>query len=166
VLRDPQGRPAAPRARGVPRLGCRCAARPEPGDALRDPRDPAGDGLQGCGRGAGQAQSAGQLELRAGLALHPRARRALQRAALARLRLDRLRALHASRPSRRARARRPLVVGGGDPARVRPARRPEQHRGRRYFAGPGPGPLSRARATRPSLGFASLRAFQRREPRR
>ena len=49
-------------------------------------------------------------------------RRAVQRAARARLRLDRLRAVHARRAPGRARARRPLVVGRRDDEGVRPAR--------------------------------------------
>ncbi len=55
--------------------------------------------------------------------LHPRAERALQPAARARVRLDRLRAVHPRRPSGRTRTRRPLVVGRVHQARVRPSHR-------------------------------------------
>ena len=72
---------------------------------------------------AGEVQSARELDVAAGVGLHPRERCAVQRAARARLHLDRLRALHARRPPRRARARRPLVVGRRDDEGVRPARR-------------------------------------------
>ena len=54
-----------------------------------------------------------------------RQQRAGEPAACARLRLDRLRALHACHPARRASARRPLVVGERGEEGVRPAHEPE-----------------------------------------
>ena len=64
-----------------------------------------------------------RVDVRANVAIHPRKRRSLQPAPRARLRLDRLRAVHARRLAGRARARRPLVVGRVHQARVRPPHR-------------------------------------------
>ena len=59
---------------------------------------------------------AGRLEL------HPRQRRAVQRAARPGLPVDRLRTLHARRAAGRGRPRRPLVVGEPGVEGMRPAR--------------------------------------------
>ena len=60
----------------------------------------------------GQAQPAGRLGRGAGLGLHPRPRRPLQRALRPGVHEHRLRPLHPRRRPRRRRPRRPLVVGG------------------------------------------------------
>ena len=68
-----------------------------------------------------QIQPLGELELGAGVAVHPRQQRALQRVAPAGLCQHRLRTLHPSDPAQPARAGRSLVVGRGDQKRVRSA---------------------------------------------
>jgi hypothetical protein len=72
---------------------------------------------------AHQAEPGRAVDLGAGLAVHPREQHPVQRAPRARLHLDRMRAVHPRHAPRRARARRPLVVGRHDEARVRPAHR-------------------------------------------
>ncbi len=75
-----------------------------------------------------QIQSARGVDVGRRLGLHPRERRPLQPAARRGIHEHRLRAVHASGRSSRARTQRALVVGGCGRQRVRPAR-PECARG-------------------------------------
>ena len=98
LLRDPQGRPPQPRARGHGRVDLRPAARPV---AVAREHAQAGVGRQAR---AVEGEPARRLERGRRVAPHRRARRAVQPAARPGLLLDRLHALHEAGH----RARRPL----------------------------------------------------------
>ena len=106
VLLHPQGRAARPRARGPRRVGHRATPRAvghaHPGRGARARRGP---------RRHRQAEPARCVDRSGGLGLRAQAPPADQRAARARLPVDRLRALHPRRGAGRRRARGPLVVG-------------------------------------------------------
>ncbi len=85
-------------------------------------------------RGLIKLNPAGRLDPGAGRRLRARQLRPLQRPARPRLPVDRLRPLHPRGEARRARARRPLVVGAGRQEGMRPARRTPRGVG---AAGPG-----------------------------
>ena len=107
LLHDPQGRAAEAQALDARRLDRRSPTRavgqpPQHREGRARPRP----------RRHRQAESARRLDARPRLGLRPRERGPLPRAVRPRLHVDRLRAVHARRPARRVRARRPLVVGG------------------------------------------------------
>ena len=116
LLRDPQGRAAEAQARHARRVG-----RGPPPRAVED----AQEHREGRGRPRPrrhrEAEPDGRLEARRGLGLRPQERGPVPRAVRPRVHVDRLRAVHASDPARPVRARRPLVVGGGDRQGVRSA---------------------------------------------
>ena len=97
-----------------------------------------------AGTAAREVQSAQQLDVEAGVGVHPRARRAVQRAPRSRLRLDRLRAVHAGRST--PASTNAKAAGGG---KRRPRRSagctPEISPAQRRNLARSPGPCSRFR---------------------